>query len=385
MAIIVAGTLMAVALCGKWMAAFLTQVVFRYSNAQRQLIFGLSSSHAAATLAVILVGYNAGILDENILNGTIILILGTCIVASIATEKAARKIIVESKDEKIDLIKRNGVAYEHILLPFANVENIEKLLELTIFIKNKKSTNPLSILSVVSNDHESESNIIKARSKLGEFVKQASASEIKVNIITTIDHNAASGISRISKEIMADIIVLGWPQRSGFIDKLLGEKVDSILTSTNKTAFICHLEHPLFMHKRIVITAPPLAEHENGFGVWFAKMTQLAHELRIPVVLYCNDETKKASERLLSKLRQKAFINIQPFALWDDFLILARDIRIDDLIVLVSARKGATSYMGILEKLPSKLEKYFPVNSMLIIYPQQFDEGAKGAFFKNLF
>lgn len=92
MAWIIAGTLSTVAICSKWLAAFLTQKVFRYSAAQRQLIFGLSSSHAAATLAVILVGYNAKILDENILNGTIILILITCIVASFATEKAAKKL-----------------------------------------------------------------------------------------------------------------------------------------------------------------------------------------------------------------------------------------------------------------------------------------------------
>ncbi len=67
-ALIVAGTLTVVALIGKWVAAWVTQLIFKYSKAQRQLIFGLSSSHAAATLAIILVGYNANILDENILN-----------------------------------------------------------------------------------------------------------------------------------------------------------------------------------------------------------------------------------------------------------------------------------------------------------------------------
>jgi Kef-type K+ transport system membrane component KefB len=76
-ALIVAGTLSIVALFGKWFAAFFAQITFKYTRSQRQLIFGLSSAHAAATLAVILVGYKAEILDENILNGTIILILIT--------------------------------------------------------------------------------------------------------------------------------------------------------------------------------------------------------------------------------------------------------------------------------------------------------------------
>lgn len=369
-AIIVAGTLSVVALFGKWFAAWITQLIFNYSKAQRQLIFGLSSSHAAATLAVILVGYKAEILDENILNGTIILILITCIVASFATERAAKKIVIESEDP--DSLNAQGIRSEHILLPIANVANIEKLLELAIFIRNKKSANPISILSVVSNNNEAEINILKSRKKLDEFVKQGSASETKVNIITTIDHNAASGIARISKEISADIIILGWPQRTGFIDKLIGEKMDSILSNTNKTIFICHLEKPLSQLKRIVIATPPLTERENGFGLWLTKMAKLAQELSIPILLYCNEATHRAVERNFSKEKLTVSITISAFTDWEDFLVISKDVHEEDLFVLVSARKGATSYLGVMENLPSKLEKHFTANNRFVIYPQQY-------------
>lgn len=371
MAWIIAGTLSVVALTGKWLAATFTQLVFRYSKAQRQLIFGLSGAHAAATLAVILVGYEAKILDENILNGTIILILITCIVASFATEKAAKKIIVESEDETIDLTKVNGAGNERILLPIANILNIEKLLEFSIFIKDKKSANPVSILSVVSNNDEAENNILKTRNKLEEFVKQASASETKVDIITTIDHNAASGIARISREIMADIIVLGWPRKTGFIDRLIGEKIDSILSSTDKCTFICHFEKPMVMHKKIVMAAPPLTEHEKGFELWLSKIAKLAQELSVPIQLFCNEQTKKAVDKLNKNIKLPAAINISLFNDWDDFLILSRKIHENDLFILVSARKGTASYMPVLENLPSKLVKHFSTNSRLLIYPQQ--------------
>lgn len=371
-AIIIAGTLSVVALFGKWFAALVTQLIFKYSKAQRQLIFGLSSSHAAATLAVILVGYKANILDENILNGTIILILITCIVASFATEKAAKKIVIESEEDTTGLIKANSIHSEHILLPIANVANTDKLLELAIFIRDKKSANPVSILSVVSNNKETETNILKSRSKLEEFVKQASASETKVNIITTIDHNAASGITRISKEILADIIVLGWPQRTGFIDKLIGQKVDSILSNTNKTIFICHLQKPLSQHKRIVMATPPLSEHEFGFGLWLTKIAILAQELSIPIQLYCNEATSKAVEKFIRKTKLTVSVAIKPFSDWDDFLVISKRVHQDDLFVLVSARKGATSYLGVLENIPSKLEKHFTVNNRFVIYPQQY-------------
>lgn len=372
-ALIVAGTLTLVALVGKWLAAWFTQIVFKYTKAQRQLIFGLSGAHAAATLAIILVGYKVQILDENILNGTIILILITCVVASFATEQAGKKIIVESENTN-DIIKTNGTASnEHILFPIADFSNIEKLLELAVFIKDKKSANPVSVLSVVSNNNEAEINILKARNKLEEFVKEASASETKVNVVTTIDHNAASGIIRISKELMADIIILGWPQRTGFFDRLIGEKLDSILNNTDKTVFVCLLEKPLVLHKRIVVIAPPLAEHENGFSLWVSKIATLAQELSISIQLYCNEVTQSAVDRILKKGKLPASISMQNFIDWEDFIILSKDIHQDDLLVLISARKGAASYIGVLENLPSKFEKYFPLNSRFVVYPQQFD------------
>jgi hypothetical protein len=69
------------------------------------------------------------------------------------------------------------------------------------------------------------------------------------------------------------------------------------------------------------------------------------------------------------------------FTDWEDFLVLARSIQKEDLFVLVSARKGATSYMGILENLPSKLEKHFAKNSRFIIYPQQYvDSISRGQY-----
>ncbi|MCC7331051.1 MAG: cation:proton antiporter [Flavobacteriales bacterium] len=383
-ALIVAGTLSVVALFGKWFAALITQLIFKYSGAQRQLIFGLSGAHAAATLAVILVGYKAKIIDENILNGTVILILITCLVASFVTEKAAKRIITESEDDNTGLEKLESLQSEHILLPIANVSNFEKLLDFSVLIKDKNSANPISILSVVSNNDEAEVNLIKARAKMEEFVKQGSATETKVNMIATIDHNPAGGIARVSKEIMADIIIIGWSQRTGFLDKLLGERVDSILNNTDKTTFICHFEKPLTIHKRIVIAAPPLSEHENGFSVWFVKLAKLSQELSIPLVFFCNETTEKSIKRLKKEAKIAANIQFQIFVDWDDFLIISKDLHQDDLIVLISAKKGATSYSTILDVLPMKIEKHFATNSRIVIYPQQYDVLTRGKQYNDI-
>ncbi|HRX12623.1 MAG TPA: cation:proton antiporter, partial [Draconibacterium sp.] len=370
-AIIIAVVLTVSAIIGKWVAAYLIQFVFKYSAAQRQLIFGLSSSHAAATLAVILVGYNAGILDDNVLNGTIILILITCVVASFATEKAAKKIQISGDDDSISKPGKELVTSEHILLPIANLMNFDKLLDFTLLIKDKKSENPITILSVVPNDAESEKNIISTRKKLEAYKNQGAAAEIKINTNVTIAINATAGIERISKEIMTDIIVLGWPKKPGILEKLIGERIYSIVNNIDKNLFICHQEKPLVSQKRIIVLAPPLAEKEFGFETWLKKILKLATELTIPIVVFGTEKTYDSVLMKIKKLRWNGNISFNDYSEWENFQLLINDVKNDDLLVLISARKDAVSYQKYLDHIPSKLEKHFHQNNKIIVFPQQ--------------
>ena len=370
-AIIIAVVLTVSAIIGKWVAAYLIQFVFKYSAAQRQLIFGLSSSHAAATLAVILVGYNAGILDDNVLNGTIILILITCVVASFATEKAAKKIQISGDDDSISKPGKELVTSEHILLPIANLMNFDKLLDFTLLIKDKKSENPITILSVVPNDAESEKNIISTRKKLEAYKNQGAAAEIKINTNVTIAINATAGIERISKEIMTDIIVLGWPKKPGILEKLIGERIYSIVNNIDKNLFICHQEKPLVSQKRIIVLAPPLAEKEFGFETWLKKILKLATELTIPIVVFGTEKTYDSVLMKIKELRWNGNISFNDYSEWENFQLLINDVKNDDLLVLISARKDAVSYQKYLDHIPSKLEKHFHQNNKIIVFPQQ--------------
>lgn len=370
-ALIVAGTLSVVAICGKWLAAFFTQKSFGYTSTQRKMIFGLSSGHAAATLAVIIVGYEAKILDINILNGTIILILITSIVSTLATENASKKLVIENEEENGGELKTiESFRNETILLPIANIVNFDKLLEIAILIKDKNSNSPIHILSVVPNNEEAELNIAQANEKLEGFVIQASASETEVKIISTIDQSISIGISRASKEIIADLIILGWPRSTGLLDRVIGSKIEKIIQATNKTIFICQIVQPWATHKRLFLSVPPHSEKVEGFELWISKAARLSQELSIPILVNCSEEIKEEMLRAIKSLNLKVPVTFNIFDDWDDFLVLGSSINQDDIIMLVSARKGSISYQYALEKLPTKLGKYFVQNSKIIVYPQ---------------
>ena len=370
MAILVAVTLSVVALAGKWLAAFFTQLAFKYSNAQRKVIFGLSSGHAAATLAVIIVEYNAEIIDINTLNGTIILILITSIVATFATEKAAVKLAEEGKESNPEEIKKSeSYKMESILLPLANIVNFDKLLEFATLIKDKSSLNPISIVSVVPNDEQAELNIAQAKNKLEDFVKQASASETAVDITATIDQDVAEGIARKSRELISDIIVMGWPTSSR-PEIVIGEKMQGIIHHTKKTLFLCDVKRPWATNEGLVVTVPPYTETLEGFELWIKKLIIIAEELSIPIKLYASKVTWHAIEKVVDDLNLRAPFNFTEFDNWEDFLIISQNVQPEDIIMLVMGREETIVHQPILENIPLKLEKYFAENTKIIVYPQ---------------
>lgn len=372
MAIVIALTLSVVAIFGKWIAAFLTQKIFKYSSAQRQIIFGLSGAHAAATLAVILVGYQANILDENILNGTIILILITCVIASFAAEKAAKKIALsEENDISVEELKNQTHYNEQILIPVAHLALVENLLDFALIIKDKNSTNPVTLLSVVPNNNEAELNILKYKKELEKFILQGSASESSVNTITTIDHNPASGIARAAKEIMADFVIIGWPQKTGFIDKIFGEKTDSIINNVDKGLVLCRFVRPLIEKKKLVFICPPFTEKETGFATIVQKVFRISQEYSIPVVLYSEEKTYEAVQEIMKAFKLTGKVTFNSFPYWEDFLVITKDISPSDLIVFIASRRGSISYAPHLERIPDKFERYMSQNNLIVVYPQE--------------
>jgi nucleotide-binding universal stress UspA family protein len=305
----------------------------------------LSSGHAAATLAVILVGFNAGIIDTNILNGTIILILLTSIVATLATENAAKMMVAEAKELNPEEIKQSeSFKMETILLPLANIVNFDKLVEFAILIKDKSSDNPVSILSVVPNDEEAELNIAQAKTKLEDFVIQASASETMVDVTATIDQDVAEGIARKSKELIADLIVMGWPSSSA-TNEVIGEKMAAIINKTSKTVFICETDHPWATQQKLIIAAPFRSEEMDGFELWVKKVIKIAEELSVPILVYTNSNTRKAIENLVDELNLRAPFEFEDLEDWDDFIKIKEKTEQDDIIMLISARKGTVAYL----------------------------------------
>lgn len=366
-ALIVAGTLTLVALCGKWLAAFFTQKIFGYTVSQRNVIFGLSSAHAAATLAVILVGFKIGLVNENVLNGTIILILITCLIASFVTEQAGKQLAIAENSKRTDAADLP----EKILVPISNPATIEMLVDLSVMLKEHGSKQPIAVLAVIPDDDEAQEKVISGKKMLEKAVIHAAGTDTKVQSLTRVDLNVASGISRTIKEMMITSVILGWSDKTKPIGKIFGTTLDNVLDNSSQMVMVCKIHQPLNVFKRIVIALPRNAEFEHGFELWTKKILQLASQTGSSIVLYCFERTAQAFLETQKKLRSPVAVSHREFDFLYKFLILQKELRTDDLLVAVCARKGTVSHNNDLDEIPGKLARYFPKQNFIIIYPER--------------
>lgn len=364
-ALIVAFTLTVVALLGKWLAAQLSGRIFKYSKEQRSLIFGLSSAHAAATLAVILVGYNLGIINDHVLNGTIVLILITCVVASFITEKAGKEIVLHMDNEPEQVVLNS----QRVLVPIANPQTMEKLIDFSMVIKNPKDYSPILGLTVVKDDDQAQTRLLQSKKLLEKAIVYAASADQKIEIMSTIDRNITSGIKRIATEKFITDIVAGWSPQKNLADIIFGQTFDKLVKQTTQTIFITRFTMPLNVHKNILLICPYFTEKEPGFYKWLVSILRVSSQLSTGIVLYASPEAEHAIHEFINLNKVAVALDYRGNIDLGEIASLGAKVQPYDMIVLISSREGGISYTPALDVLPKKMSKYFNPNSLVFIYP----------------
>lgn len=371
----VAAVIVVVALITKYLAAMLTRKAFNLSKDEGNIIFGLSASHAAATLAIILVGYNIIIgetdngepirlLDEDVLNGTILLILVSCAVSSFVVEKAARNLALEAENEILP-----DTPDDKILVSLAHPETVTELIDLGMMLKPRKSEQSLLALNIVSDNQDGGKQQLAGKKMLDRAIEYAAATETKVTPVTRFDSNISNGIIYTIKEYGITDVIIALHKNTGKESDFFGTVAQNTLQRTFETIFVYKSVQPFNTLKRIVVAATPAAETEDGFEHWLSRLSILAKEAALPLVFYT---TRKTGYPIKAYFKYKTLqVEYNEFGKWDDFLIFSRELKPNDLFFIVTSRKGNLSYNPVLEKLPYYLKTYFGEYSFILLYPKQ--------------
>ena len=375
--ITVATVMTVVAITAKYLAALATQKTLGFSNEERRIIFGLSNAQAAATLAAVLVGYNTivgtdtsgepiRLLSEYVLNGTIIMILVTCTIASLEAQKAAKRIALSDSPLAEDA---NEDSPERILIPVRNQETSDELIHLSMMLKSPQKQAKLYALSIINPNLEDEGAEMKAQKTLNQASKVAASTDHFLYELLRYDTNVEHGISSVIRENKITTLVLGLHEKHGMEDSFLGNLTEGLLSKSNTTTFIYKPYQPFDTHKRHLVFIPPKAENELGFPFWLVKVWNIARNTGTRMIFYTGDDTK---EYLLEILKKHPIrVDFRPFPTWEELGNLNILLKPDDNLIMVLSRRGEESYHPKLEQVPQLVNSWLKNHSFILIYPNQ--------------
>jgi Kef-type K+ transport system membrane component KefB/nucleotide-binding universal stress UspA family protein len=359
--------LVVTALITKFLAAWLTQHLFKYTRNERNIIFGLSSSHAAATIALVLVGYKIGLFNIDILNGTVLVIFFSCLFSSFVTENAGRKLAIIESQKGIDI---NSIP-QKILVPIANPANVIPLIDFAMLIKDRSSEEPIYPLNVVIDNDDASTELINKSKLYNDLIKQSSGGESQTRLITRVDLDVANGVIRACKDLMMTKIVIGWTGKLTTSNYIFGSLLESILNKTSQSLFIVRTINPINTYRHIHIIVPPNAEYEPNFDMWLRTCVLLSKQLSTNINIYGNSVSISNFKSHCQIQKYPSHIVFNEFNNFEDLSAISSKMNRFDLMLIVSARKMTISYSNFMETYTKQFVKYFENVSFILIYPNQ--------------
>lgn len=369
----VAVVMIIVALLGKWIASWLTQKIYKMRALERELMFGLSNAQAAATLAAVLVGYNIilpngeRLLNEDVLNGTILLIMVTCVVSSFITEHAAKRIAMDDAEVSDEKAQEK----EKFLIPVANPETLESLMSLAMVVRDEKQPDNLVALNVINDNNGSVKQEMRGKRSLERAAQIAASTSVRLKTVSRFDLNITTGILHTAKEYEATNIIIGLHCKMSIVDSFFGNLTENLLKNTYLQVMVARFLIPVNTLRRIIVAVPPKAEFEHGFMKWITHMCRMSSQLGCRVHFYAHPQTLGYIRGYIQKKHKDTRVAYSELEDWDDLLLLTGQVNYDHLLVIISARRGSISYDSAFERLPMQISKYFNNNSIMLLYPEQ--------------
>lgn len=370
----VASVMLVASIGGKYAAAILTKKTFRLTDDEGKLIFGMSAASAAATLASVMVGYNIilsenemgepiRLLNEHVLNGSILLILISCTVSSFVSMASAQRIADEDKEETV---AGAGNEEENILLALNYEDTVDKMVNLGLIIKTQSNKDKLFALNVINED-KSESSSKNAEKLLGAAVNMAAAADVKLNPITRHDNDVVAGINNVVKEQNITDLIIGLEATKRFSSSLIYNLYNGYLSNKQINVIVYHAVQPISTIKKYAVLIPANAEREPGFFHSLLRVWNIGKNSGAKMSFYANEKTVQILESIIKKANIEAVFNT--VSTWQEGQQAASNLEEDEGLIVLMADRGMHSYLPQMQTVPEILNKNLSNNNYILIYP----------------
>jgi Kef-type K+ transport system membrane component KefB len=366
---------------GKYISAVITRKTFGFTKEEGKLIFGLSSASAAATLATVLVGYNIilsetetgepiRLLNEHVLNGSILLILISCTISSFISMASGQKIAEQDNE---DAVSGNTHEEENILLAVNYEATVERMVNLGILIKAHSNTENIFALNVINED-KNESSVKNAEKLLHMAADTAAAADVKIQSLKRYDNDVINGVNNVIKEQNITDLMIAVSDDKGFSPSFVYNLYNGYLQNEHVNVLVYHASQPWSTVKKYAVMIPENAHLEAGFFHSLLRVWNIARNSGATLVFYASEKILDILQRITKKANIEAeFIIMNAWKYGEE---TAAQLKDDEALILFMAKRGMPSYIPRMRLIPELLNRSLGDKNYLLIFPYSESENS---------
>lgn len=302
--------LVVILLISKFAAAFMGRIIYRYKWRETLSMWSLSLPQAGTTLAATLIGFRAGLIDEQVLNSIVALMLLSAALGPLITSKVASGLTTASLTEKASItspiikhaLKDNPYT---IVVPVYNPQTQQHLMEMAALLA-RQAQGKIIPLAIANAANHMDAPQVEASLERSErlLVKATGLSQllgVEAEPLIRIDDAFARGISRAAREKKASLIVMGWGKRTGIRARLFGNVIDNVVGSSHCPVAISRLVESPSKIQRILVPVENLMA-ATLLPIQLAQIFAEANKAQVTVLNVC--ERRTSSSKIASKRSQ---------------------------------------------------------------------------------
>lgn len=362
------------AIASKWLAAWAMQRLTGGEVTDRSMMFGLTNSHAAGALAIVMIGTqpDVALIDPQMLNATVLLILVSCIVSGMATGRAARKLALKTTE----LERNRGSYHGKCLTAYAYPQTVDKLTQLSIMLRNPNIADSLMGLAVAMDDDPDDDLRAQGQSNLNQARNIAAAANVRMSTMSRVSSNVAQAIVHTMREVDAGEIIMGLHEtEDGRPAGRLGVISQSVLQSTHREVILVRLQMPPGTVRRIIVAVPLQAEYEVGFYKWLEHLCRIGEYTGQPMRFHTLGNTGYYIREYMEHLHPAVRFELMVEQGFGKLLLrLPSEVNADHLLAFITSRPGFISHTPAMNTIPAVIARSFSHTNILLLYPDQYGD-----------
>ena len=339
------------------------------------LMFGLTNAHAAGALAIVTIGTAPGVnlMNDQVLGGTVMLILFSCLISGFATNRGAKQLALSDTS----LEDNRGSYHGKCLITYNREDNVDVMTQLAILIRNPFIPDSLMGLAVSYDNGQqtTDNSHRKGRLLLEKAQMIAAAADVPMATLNRMSTNIAGGILHTMNEYdCGEVIVCLNDRTTEMAKSSLGTIIDNVVSGTHREVMAVRSVVPPGTIRRVLVAVPQKAEYEVGFYKWLEHICRIGEELDCHLEYYAHADTLPYIKGYMEQKHSHVRSHYKEMNDWAEFVNLRQDMNLGCMLVAVTARPGFISYQDQFEELPLLIHRYFSHTSVMLLFPDQWGE-----------